>query len=61
MVYTLKNDIGELEDTLIDYEVDLDYENVEVSVFGVIYDWNPNRKNWRLYVSNTLTSDFLLA
>lgn len=56
-----KNDIGELEDTLIDYEVDLDYENVEVSVFGVIYDWNPNRKNWRLYVSNTLTSDFLLA
>lgn len=56
-----KNDIGELEDTLIDYEVDLEYENVEVSVFGVIYDWNPNRKNWRLYVSNTLTADFLQA
>ncbi|MBM7453628.1 hypothetical protein JN09_000960 [Acholeplasma morum] len=41
-----KNDIGELEDFLIDYEVD---------IFGVLYDWNPNRKNWRLYVSDELT------
>ena len=54
-----KNEVGELESILIDYEVDLEYENIEVDILGVIYDWNPNRKNWRLYVSDTLTLDFL--
>ena len=54
-----KNEVGELENILIDYEVDLEFENIEVDIFGVIYDWNPNRKNWRLYVSDTLTFDFL--
>jgi hypothetical protein len=54
-----KNEVSELENILIDYEVDLEFENIEVDIFGVIYDWNPNRKNWRLYVSDTLTFDFL--
>ena len=54
-----KNDVSELESFLIDYEVDLSNENVKVDIFGIIYDWNPNRKNWRLYVSDTLTFDYL--
>ena len=54
-----KNEVSELENILIDYEVDLEFENIEVDIFRVIYDWNPNRKNWRLYVSDTLTFDFL--
>lgn len=54
-----KNDVDELEDLLIDYEVDLDYDNIEVDIVGVIYDWNPNRKNWRIYVSDTLTAEYI--
>ena len=54
-----KNDVDDLEDLLMDYEVDVDNENTKVSVLGVIYDWNPNRKNWRIYISDTLTSNFL--
>ena len=57
--HDFKNEVGELENILIDYEVDLEFENIEVDIFGVIYDWNPNRKNWRLYVSDTLTFDFV--
>lgn len=56
-----KNDIGELEDFLIDYEVVKGEENVEVDIFGVLYDWNPNRKNWRLYVSDELTYQNLVG
>ncbi|MFA5543436.1 MAG: lamin tail domain-containing protein [Bacilli bacterium] len=56
-----KNNVEELEDFLIDYEVDLNDENIEIDIFGVIYDWNPNRKNWRLYVSDDLTFDYLIA
>ncbi len=54
-----KNDVDDLEYLLMDYEVDVDNENTKVSVLGVIYDWNPNRKNWRIYISDTLTSNFL--
>lgn len=46
---------------LINYEVNLEYENVEVFVFGVIYDWNLNCKNWRFYVFNILILDYLLV
>ena len=50
-----KNDVEELVDVLIDYQVVKNGENVEIDIFGVIYDWNPNRKNWRIYVSDELT------
>src|SRR5690606_27737260 len=56
-----KNDIGELEDFLMPYEVEKNGDNVEVEIFGVIYDWNPNRKNWRIYVSDELTFQHLEA
>ncbi|CDR30898.1 Two-component system response regulator, receiver domain [Acholeplasma oculi] len=39
-----KNDVGNLEDFLIDYEVEPGLDNRDVYVFGIIYDWNPNRK-----------------
>lgn len=54
-----KNDVGELEDFLIDYEVEPGLDNREVYVFGIIYDWNPNRKNWRIYISEALTFYYL--
>lgn len=50
-----KNDVEDLEDFLIDYEVVPGHENLEVEIFGIIYDWNPNRSNWRIYVSDELT------
>lgn len=54
-----KNDVEELEEHLLDYEVVTGYENQEIDIFGVIYDWNPNRKNWRIYVDDVLTVDNL--
>lgn len=54
-----KNDVGDLEDFLIDYEVEPGLDNREVYVFGIIYDWNPNRKNWRIYISEALTFYYL--
>ena len=54
-----KNDVEELEEHLVEYEVVTGYENQEIDIFGVIYDWNPNRKNWRIYVDDVLTVDNL--
>lgn len=50
-----KNDVEDLETFLVDYEV----VNIKVSIFGVIYDWNPNRQNWRIYVASDLTKNHL--
>ncbi|MBN3490146.1 lamin tail domain-containing protein [Acholeplasma equirhinis] len=54
-----KNDVEDLEEFLIDYEVEAGKYALTVDIFGVIYDWNPNRKNWRLYVSDELTFKYL--
>lgn len=64
-----KNDIAELRDNptpleqvLIDYEVDPKKDdNIEVEIFGVIYDWNPDSKNWRIYVAEDMTIDYLTS
>lgn len=64
-----KNDIAELgenltplEQVLIDYEVDSKKDdNIEVEIFGVIYDWNPDSKNWRIYVAEDMTIDYLTS
>ena len=64
-----KNDIAELrenptplEQVLIDYEVDPKKDdNIEVEIFGVIYDWNPDSKNWRIYVAEDMTIDYLTS
>ena len=64
-----KNDIAEawenltpLEQVLIDYEVDPNKDvNIEVEIFGVIYDWNPDSKNWRIYVAEDMTIDYLTS
>ena len=50
-----KNDTTELEKDLFYFEVIKGEENIEIDIYGVLYDWNPNRKNWRLWVDKTLT------
>ena len=54
-----KNNVEELDDFLIDYELHPDFESIQVDIYGVIYDWNPNRKNWRIYVASDLTLEHL--
>src|SRR5690554_4471342 len=54
-----KNNVEELKYFLIDYELHPDFESIQVDIYGVIYDWNPNRKNWRIYVASDLTLEHL--
>jgi len=56
-----KNDVDELKDYLMDYEVLPGKENIEVDIYGIIYDWNPNRNNWRIYVSDELTIGSMIS
>lgn len=44
-----KNNMFEFKDNLMDYEVGFGAE-IKIEIYGVIYDWNPDRKNWRIYV-----------
>lgn len=58
-VLYLKNDIFTLEPHLAPYEVVNGREAIMISFYGVIYDWNSNRANWRLYLDEDLTISFL--
>lgn len=46
-----KNDYEDCALYLSDYEVIKDAsDNEKISVFGIIYEWNTNRKDWMIYV-----------
>lgn len=50
-----KNDVEELDEYLMYFEVVNGEENIEINIYGIIYDWNPNRNNWRIYVYDDFT------
>lgn len=56
-----KNDVEDLEAYLSDFEVVKGQENIKITIYGVIYDWNPNRKNWRIYIADALTIGNLIS